>query len=125
MASRGVLSAFKRATGVKPVSYPQCPNCRQKKLKQFYVKRGKKEQTIVVCQFCGFHFEKKPREFFQEEQHPNIPRGGTFNSGKFKGFKQTMYCHKCKATTLFKHLKHPQRLECVICRTEKEFVNRR
>jgi len=43
--------------GLKKTTFPICPKCHQKKLKQSFKKNTRgRDDVFIACTFCGFHY---------------------------------------------------------------------
>ena len=64
------MKRFPVVKGAIQTTFPQCPSCRQKRLKKYWIGKGKTEKCIVKCLFCGFQFEKESA--IEPEKNYNI-----------------------------------------------------
>jgi len=111
---------------IKKVTFPTCPRCRQKKLKEFYYGKANKEKIVIRCTYCGLEYVKgkfNPDAAVQEKFAHS--RGGYCPPIRFKSrYEQQWFCKQCNTTMLFKHKKFPRRWICSRCGWEKEFMRK-
>lgn len=107
--------------GISQTTFPVCPSCRKKTLKEFY---PQKNVVKIICTSCGFNFIKEDPKWVPPVK-PDLRKNADIRPMPgLRGHKFSAYCVNCKTTRWFEDKKFPKRSECLACGEEKDFKRR-